>query len=246
MPSDTITPAQIVWTGGTVNTSHPRDTVTPFVMRWTAGEVGAASSSELTDVSVPTLDRLAQFDQLLNRDGTPSVRFMTIWQFMCEQIEASFGAQQDQITDLTAIVSRLNNVETQAQAAVDTAAATAATVELTNSWAEGLTLTPATSGTITISAHSRYYSATNFVAVNSGSVSGFAANDLVYIYYDDTARAGGAVSYQATTGLVAQEGARHIVGQAQIPPSGAVAVEGVGAYPPGYFPPELARVYYDY
>lgn len=41
------------------------------------------------------VDRLTQFDQLLNKDGTPTLRFMAIWQALCDNIEAQAARLDD-------------------------------------------------------------------------------------------------------------------------------------------------------
>lgn len=84
-------------------------------------------------------------------------------------------------------------------------------------------LTATSGGNITIPDHSRLYGNQTLnptVAVTGDSVaSGMSAGTVVYIYYDDPMRAGGAVSYQYSNDLTdaIQSGVRHSVGFVEIP-----------------------------
>lgn len=109
-----------------------------------------------------------------------------------------------------------------------------------NSGVTGLTLSAAdvgASATITISAHSRVYP-DKTEAVNSGSLTGKAFSTTYGIYYDDSGRAGGAVTYVATTTLADSINSitnptRHHVGIITTPADGAAATGGGGPTPGG-------------
>ena len=100
-----------------------------------------------------------------------------------------------------------------------------------------ITATVATPDTISISAHQCVYT-DRTVSVASGSLTGtWATGTLVHIYYDDLARAGGAVTYHDTTTAAdaAQSSTnpgRHYVGSITIPASGSTS--GITAAPPGW------------
>lgn len=81
---------------------------------------------------------------------------------------------------------------------VTTAAGATLTSLIASSTTNGLTFSVNTSGVFNISNHSRNYDDIGAVAVtgNASFASGAAAGDLVLVYYDDQARAGGAVTYQ--------------------------------------------------
>lgn len=79
-------------------------------------------------VTVPELDRLLSLDRLLNEDGTPTLRFMSIWQSTMLAIEAALEATNAKVDDNTAILARLLAAEELAQAANDNAVAAQATV----------------------------------------------------------------------------------------------------------------------
>lgn len=130
MAADVTTPATFSYTAGS-----PRDTRPAAVrFRYTASTslVSTKDSDTSTSVTVPDLDRLLPLDRLLNEDGTPSLRFMAIWQTMCNEIESALEATNAKVDDNSAILARLTATEELAQAANDNAneaQATAAVVQ---------------------------------------------------------------------------------------------------------------------
>lgn len=80
-----------------------------------------------------------------------------------------------------------------------------------------------TTGHVTIASHTRQYGNPLInpqVSVASGGVTtGASAGQIVYIYYEDPARAGGSVTYLSTTdaGVAIQQNGRHIVGSGEVP-----------------------------
>lgn len=151
-------------------------------------------------------------------------------------------AEQQQATqrrnDLPLIDKLLGSITDEASyARAQQAAETAKANALETSYPDpGNVLTAGAGGGISIAAHTRVYGDGNRVPVNAGFVSGYAPGDYVTVYYVDAARTGGAVTYQATTGLVAQKDATHIVGQATIPQAGEPDAGGTAPSPPGYTP----------
>lgn len=90
---------------------------------------------------------------------------------------------------------------------------------------------------ITISNHDRIYS-DRTVAVSGGVLSSLTADTYYAIFYDDPARAGGSVTYQASTStddavLSAAYPYRHYVGFVNTPAAGAPPSSGGGASGPG-------------
>ncbi len=189
------------------------------------------------------LPRLPKGVRIVDANGFVTDQFRLWWQRTCEAIEAEFGAieaaEAAQAAADTAIAAAATaeTAASDAQTSADSAADIAA---LTNSGVTGATLTGSDAGanaTITISGHTRVYGNATSVSVTGGSVTGLAYSTLYYVYYDQASRAGGAVTYVATTSqtTAAQTGDRHLVGQCLTPAAAApntdgdyVAVAGIG------------------
>jgi hypothetical protein len=133
-----------------------------------------------------------------------------------------------------------------AAATANTAAANAQTAadgvtdqsNLVSSYPSGATLTATDAGanvTVAVGAHTRFYADGTSVAVNAGNVTALPYSTLEYIYYDDATRAGGAVTYVATTSqtTAAQTGDRHLVGKVTTPAAAAPPNTGNYVQPPG-------------
>lgn len=238
MPSLSVTPATYVLSWGDVTTQPARESIGALVLAFTGGTAVAGPSSNLSgSVTTPKLDRIRRQEELIKPDRTAATRLQRIWQRSMEAIEQAFAGQQSQITDLSTIVARLEAAEAQAAAAQAQAASTAAADALAKSFPSPTDVLSANSaGTITITAHTRVYGDGASVAVNGGSLSGWTQGQFVQVYYDDAGRAGGTVSYQGTVDVIAQAGARHIVGGVAIPLAGEVPVDGIPPFPPGYVP----------
>lgn len=237
MPSVSPAPAAFAIDWGAVTTKPARETVGALVLAFTGGSVSAGPSSHLSgQVTVPKLDRIMRQERIVEKEAA-SQRFQLIWQRTMEAIEAAFGGQQGQITDLATIVARLEAAEAKADAAQTQAVATATEDSLAKSFPSPTNiLSAASDGTITITAHTRVYGDGTSVAVNGGSLTGWSAGQFVQVYYDDAGRAGGAVAYQGTTAVIAQGGARHIIGGVTIPLAGEAPYDGFPPFPPGYVP----------
>jgi hypothetical protein len=162
---------------------------------------------------------------------------------MMDRLEQEFGAAADALAALQAAQDAQDAADA-AQATATTANSTANTVKrddaISGSWTSpGSVLSAAdvgASATITIAAHTRKYGDNTSVSVNSGSVTGLSFSTLYSIYYDQTSRAGGAVTYQATTNpntaLPNAAAGRHFVGKVTTPADGGGGTTG-GYTPPG-------------
>jgi hypothetical protein len=237
LPSASVTPAAFVLSFGDVTTQPARETIGALVLAFTGGQANAGPSSTFNSVNVPKLDRIMRAETIVETARNASTRFQLIWQRTMEAIEAAFAGQQGQITDLSVIVARLEAAEAQASAAQAQSAATASSDALAKSYVEGLSISATSAGAITISAHTRVYGDGTSVSVNGGSLTGWSQGQYVQVYYDDAGKAGGAVAYQGTTAVIAQQGARHIVAGISIPVAGSPPTEGTPPLPPGYIPP---------
>jgi hypothetical protein len=156
-----------------------------------------------------------------------------------EAAVAAIQAAQDAADAANAAAASAQTAATNAQTAADDTAEAGA---LANSYVSGATITATDVGahvTVAISAHTRKYpqpdGSTVDVAVSGGSVTGLIYSTTYFIYYDDPARAGGAVTYAATTSdtTAAQIGDRHVVGQVTTPAALAAPSGGSAIRPPG-------------
>ncbi len=177
------------------------------------------------------------------------------------QFEALFSNLNSAITELAVQVDQIAAAQAAADAAdaaaaaanAAAAAADAAAIAAQNSadavQAESslanssTTLSPTdivatdagASVTITIDAHTRNYGDGTSVAVSAGSVTGVAYTTSVWINYIDVSRAGGAVTYLASTSIVGNGSAPglHLVGQLTTPAPAGAPVDGIPVLPPG-------------
>lgn len=164
---------------------------------------------------------------------------------MMTRLEEEFGAAAAAAAaNAAAIAANAAAASANAAAATaqDTADEVAAVSELANSYVSGITITATDAGTdvtVTMSAHTRHYpqpdGSVSNVAVNGGSITALAYSTNYYIYYDQASRAGGAVTYQATTSdtTAAQIGDRHTVGFVSTPAAAGPPSGGTGTKPPG-------------
>lgn len=177
--------------------------------------------------------RLSPGLRIVDANGAATKDFSLYDQRRCEAIESQLSALQSAVDAITAAQAAAtaaqaaaDTANTAAAAANDAAVAVTAQATLGDSYATGLTIGATDAGsnaTISISAHNRVYPQPDgsnvTVAVNSGTFTGKAYSTSFWIYYDDPTRAGGAVTYQATTtqSTAAQTGARHFVGAVTTP-----------------------------
>lgn len=194
------------------------------------------------------LDRLQRGDKLQGDDGVTQF-YQTLHQRMVEQIEQAFITQQEQIDAIAAAQAAADAANAAAAAADASATAAQAAADgageassLATSGTSSLTITATDVGadvTITISAHTRVYGDGTSVAVAGGSLTGRPYSTILYIYYDDATRAGGAVTYQTTTSqaTAAQTGVRHSLGAVTTPAAAAGPVTGAPNLPPGVVQP---------
>lgn len=206
------------------------------------------------------LPRLDTYTQLVDNNGVATVTFSQWWDSVATQLENGVNG----INEALNAADLAQAAADTAQAAADTAQAAAATAQasagdaqgtadanaaaasLTNSFIVDGSFTPPlisadSSGNVTIATHDRQYGDTMLnptVTVNGATIgTGYAASTVARIYYDDASRAGGSVSYQATTdpSVSAQLGDRHSVGAVTIPAAGSQSGKFVRA--PGFVEP---------
>lgn len=160
------------------------------------------------------LPRLEIRVPIVDKDGRPTPQFQRLWQSLVEGQEATDAAQD----------------------------ATLELLNLVNSTPVGCSISAADVGsdaTVTISGHTRYYGSGESVSVTGGTVTGQPFSTLLYVYYDDSTRAGGAVTYVATTSFATANPSedfpnRHFVGNVTTPANGGAATTGDPSTPPTY------------
>ena len=171
--------------------------------------------------------------------------FQRWWQSVVESIESNFNALANTVALIEAAQAAADAANLAA-AAANTAAATAQgvadTVEassaLANSYTTGLTITATDAGanvTIAMSAHSRVYGDGVTVAVSAGNVTGLAYSTDYWIGYAQPSRAGGAVTYTASTSIQGNGTSAdyHFVGAVRTPAALGVPETGNPVLPPG-------------
>lgn len=155
-----------------------------------------------------------------------------------EQLAALIAAQAALLASQTALLASVEAINTTQQEQIDRLTIALRAISHT----DGLFIVASADGAaakIDITTHTRTY-VDAAVSVNGGVLSGLAYATSYSIYYDDTARAGGAVTYVATTTPAdavtnAAHPDRHLVGVAITPAtSGDPPVDGGGSIPPGY------------
>lgn len=210
-------------------------------------------------MAAPRLERLQRAVSIVDGSGLPTVQFQLFWQRTAEAIEGALASitdvnatQQellDRIADILGITDLLIEAVVEAQDAADAANLAAGNAQsaadtaesnssLATSGTTGLSISAADAGanvTVSISAHSRIYGDGTTVAVSSGSITGLAYSTTYYLYYSDPTRAGGTVTFQATTNQAdaAQIGDVHSLGAVATPAAAAPPATGRPNLPPG-------------
>lgn len=191
------------------------------------------------------LTRLDAGIPIVTSDGRPTQQFLRIFNGALGSIEASFNTLEEtteDIEELLTTVILLNELIVEAEEAIEAAEEATATItasdSLAKSWVENFTppvVSADNTGLVTIADHDRHYGNGDVVSVDNDTLAtGQAAGTKVYIFYEDAARAGGAVTYQFSTNEAgaAQIGDVHNVGAVEIPAAGTNS--GGYARPPGY------------
>lgn len=177
----------------------------------------------------------------------PSPTIIQWWNSLATQIETnenSIATTQAQIESIlgianTAATTAKTNAQAVSALAVQ-ASGLLASVLINNSYVTGMTIQATDAGasaTITIGNHTRVYGDGSSVAVTGGTVPTLAYSTSYYVFYDQSSRAGGAVSYQAATtiataGNSATNPFRTFVGAVVTPAALGTPIKGIGALPP--------------
>lgn len=238
MSSLVVTPAQFAFTGGDIPTFPIRFTAGNFA--FTGGSIFYGAGATLVTEGVPTLDRYTIADKPPGMDAMTWQRQVAMRQTTCERIEAAFEAQLAFLIDLSATLELSQKANTTATSVNEAGA-------LEKSYTDNpVNPLSATSSSISIAQHERVYVYANVedaVTVNAGTITGLTPETKYWVYYQDSARAGGTVSYQATTNPVAQTGAVTVVGSITLPALGQPDTTGTSPSAPGAIDPADAAFY---
>jgi hypothetical protein len=160
------------------------------------------------------------------------------WQQVVEAIETQEGRQDEAIEAIAAAQAAADAANAAAVTANEAAEEITAGNSLSQSFIENFTppvVSADNTGLVTIADHDRHYGDGTVVSVDGDTLAtGEAAGTIVYIFYSQPSRAGGAVTYQYSTeeADAAQIGDVHNVGAVEIPAAGTAP--GGYARPPGY------------
>jgi hypothetical protein len=201
------------------------------------------------------LPRLPSGFKIINRDGSPTDTFQLWWNNVAGQLELNINAITAALEAADIAIAAAESAQASADAADAAAAAaqtaaddataatqqTAAEASIVNSGIINplpvYMIRAFTSGNVTLSDHDRRYGDPTLnptVAVDGDTVStGQPAGEVIYVFYDDPTRAGGAVTYQWSLDPsdTIQGGNRHAIGSVTIPAAGTE--DGTFVRPPG-------------
>lgn len=242
MPSIDITTASLTITPGEFALYPYYLSVEAAALLITGGEfdLSTAYSGTIDTDITGDLMRIDIWRQIVGDGGRPVPFFVADWQRTMERIEAQFISQGQAIAAIEAAQAAADQASAAASAANAAAEAVTASNALAGSFVTPDNVLSATSSgatsIINIAAHTRVYTDGSSVSVNSGAVTNLNQQTTYRIYYDDAARAGGAVLYFATTNAdeAAQIGNRHSVGAITTPSVSAGSSTGNTTRPPGY------------
>lgn len=141
------------------------------------------------------------------------------------------------VSNAAAAQSTANTAVTNAASAQSTADTVKRDDSISTSWmSPGTAISASDAGsdaTITITNNTRHYSNNTNASVTGSTITGLAYSTTYYVYYDDASKAGGAVTYHATTNPnTALPGAavgRHYVGIVTTPAAGGGTTTGTGS-----------------
>jgi hypothetical protein len=203
----------------------------------------AAAASDAADAAAQALD--AANDALTAiSDAAAAQSAANTAQSTANTAQSSANTAQSTANTAQSTANTAQSTANTANTAANTAQSTADVVNrndsISTSWTSpGAILTASDAGasaTITIAAHTRKYTDITSKSVNGGSLTGLAYSTVYYVYYDQTGRTGGTVTYHSTTdpnvGLANAVAGRHACGAITTPAAGAADTSG-GVAPPG-------------
>ena len=193
-----------------------------------------------------SLPRFQYQSPLVDSNYLPTTAFHIWWDTFAKQLETILNDQADQLAAITALqteqasqLASITALQTDMLDRITEIEAVQRNDAISSSWTSpGGILTASDAGasaTITIANHTRKYGDSTSVAVTGSSITGLAYSTTYQVYYDDSARTGGAVTFNATTNpnnaLHNSSVGRHYCGEITTPAAGGAATNG-GVSPP--------------
>ena len=234
MASFSKSPAALQVASGATTFIPPRFTASTARLHLVSGET---MFSIIAAATVPRIERLRRFEDRAGGQVQTTAREQIVQQRNAEGIEDAFA-------QVNANIAALQQTLNLALSALAKATALDEKISVEGSYTSPTSVGSANStGTVSIAAHTRFYTGTEgrSVSVDAGSVTGQTGGSYVTVFYRDAARAGGAVTYEATTSAIAQTGNIHIVWQGTIPNAGEPDTSGTSPSAPGYSPPPVGN-----
>lgn len=253
MPSVTLTPVQLEWEGQALLVEPLRIDITPDLLAWSGGFVlagpgtGTALSFDERDLNVANRSR--PIGEIRGNQVFIAFEEQVRQQEHVNALRDVISALITQVNDQNIIIAEIRAAQALAAAANDNATAVDAASGLKDSFPDPAgVLTASNAGIITIAAHERVYSdsAGTVVSVNAGSVSGLTPGATYTVFYNDAAREGGAVTYEASATNVPQVNNIHVVGTITLPDAGETDTTGTTVPAPGVIDPTRYNEYYPY
>lgn len=188
--------------------------------------------------NVPPLQRTVP---IVEDDRTPTLGYAKYWDKVTKRFAETFDNLQDQLSQIENIEQLVDDAQQaadSAQAAANDAQDSAAASLLAVSGTIGCTITASDNGAsadIVVSSHTRVYGDGSTVAVTGSTIPSLIHSTEYYIYYNDADRAGGAVTFVATTTVTdaIQVNGKHLVGRVTTPASLGSPVNGEVILAPG-------------
>lgn len=154
-------------------------------------------------MGVLRLPRLPTNMQIVDGQGRPIAAFTRFWNEAMQEIEGSIDAVIEAQAAADAASASADAAQAAADSATGAVAGVASLQSLQNSGVDGDTTITShdqvTAVRVIVSDHTRHYGDGTSIAVTGGAINSLNFGQVYYIYYDDPARAGGAVAYQAAT-----------------------------------------------
>jgi hypothetical protein len=172
---------------------------------------------------------LQQTEEIVDSNGRPTPRFLRFLNGTIRSLKNGVNSLIDIQNATTAAQNAANAANIAAAAAGAAATASKRDTALINSWIAPASVISATPTTITVAAHTRFYSNGTSAAVSGGTVATTGPSVVNYVSYVDVPRTGGAVTYVAGLTQPTQIGDTHVVGAVTVPSSGS---SGGGNGPP--------------